>query len=231
VASTGYYTSGYRPESFVGASAQQLADGMIREATAGFGATGLRAGIIKIALEDFGAGDRKLCQAAALTHHATGLAITTHVCSPQVRRATLDYLEGAGVPAERIVLGHADDNATLLELLGLVERGCSVLFTIWGIHTKERIGWAYPVLPRHHSAGLVAGLVAEGFGDRVMASIDYWAGFQNGQVTEYRYDTDWTGRDYLYLFGFVVDSLRTMGVPEAAIERMLRDNPRRMLEV
>ena len=227
VVSTGFYIPGYRPADFSDRSISQLADGMIHEAMVGMEDTGVRAGIIKVALGDFGSDDRKLLKAAAVTQRETGLTITTHVCSPEIRRGTLDLLEGAGVSPERITLGHADDNATLPELLALVQRGCNVLLTIWGIQNMQRIGWRLPALPKFHSPGLVAGLVAEGLVDQVMVSIDYSGGFEEGEFVQDLYDVP--GRTHLYLFTHVLHTLAKMGVPEEAVERILCDNPRRML--
>ncbi len=227
VVATGYYVGKVRPADFGSLSITRIADGMIAEITRGIAGTPMRAGIIKIAVSEFDADDRKLCRAAAVAQRETGLSITTHTCSPAVRRGMLDILEGAGVPYERIVLGHADANATLVELLDLARRGCSLLLTIWGIRNPLPIGWQYPVLPAYHSPGLVAGLVAEGYGSQVMASVDYSAGFEEGHLVEDLYYVE--GRTSLYLFSHALGDMRTMGVAEEAIERILRDNPRRML--
>ncbi len=228
VVATGYYVPGVRPPDFGALTASQIAEGMIHEITVGIEGTSVRAGIIKIAMEDFAADDRKLCQAAAIAQRETGLSITTHTCSPPLRRGLLDYLEGAGVPPERIYLGHADTNATLPELLDLVRRGANVLLTIWGIQNAQRIGWGLPALPRYHSPGLVAGLFAEGHGDQVLASIDYSGGFEEGRLVEDLYDVE--GRTFLYMFTHALDALRRMGMTDETCERLLRDNPRRMLE-
>lgn len=222
VACTGYYTGALRPSTFAEQSAAAIAEGMIAEATDGILGTGVRAGIIKIAVDAFDAGDRKLCQAAAIAQRQTGLSISTHTCSPDVRRSVLDFLEGAGVPPERIYLGHADDNATLPELLYLARRGCNVLLTIWGIQWAARIGWTLPALPRYHSPGLLAGLIAEGHGGQVLMSIDFAAGIEDGY-----YGVE--GRDYLYMFNHVLGDLRRMGVSDEDIDMVMRANPRRML--
>jgi phosphotriesterase-related protein len=228
VVATGFYVGEVRPPNFAALSANQLAEFMVREATDGIAGSSVRAGIIKVAVgSEFSAHDRRLCQAAALAQQATGLSITTHTCDPRVRRGVLDMLEGAGVPPERITLGHADTNATLPELLDLAQRGCNLLLTIWGIQDRQSIGWALPTLPRYHSPGLVAGLVAEGYGAQVLISIDYSAGFEDGRLVEDLYGVE--GRTSLYMFTHALDDLRNMGVPDDALERILRDNPRRML--
>ena len=227
VVSSGFYTARTRPPDFADRSANDLADLIIGEATEGVAGTSVKAGIIKIAVSEFGHDDRKLCRAAAIAQRETGLSITTHTCSPRVRHGTLDILEGAGVPPERVYLGHADDNAALPELLSLVQRGVNVLLTIWGIQNMASIGWRLPTLPRYHSPGLLAGIAAEGHGDQVLMSIDYSAGFVEGALVQDLYDV--AGRTSLYMFTHVLDALRRMGVDDQTVERILRDNPREML--
>ncbi len=227
VVATGYYVAPVRPPDFSERTIAALADGMIREATEGIDGSGVRAGIIKIAVDGLGGDDRKLVRAAAVAQAATGLSITTHTCTPEDRRGVLDLLEGAGVPPERVYLGHADTNATLPESLSLVRRGCNLLFTIWGITAPDTIGWRLGALPRYHSPGLVAGLVAEGHGAQALASVDYSAGFEGGRLVEDLYRVE--GRTSAYLFSHSLDDMRRMGVPADAIERLLVDNPRRML--
>ena len=223
VASTGYYAPVVRPANFAERTITQLADHMIKEISVGIDGTDVRAGIIKIGVGDFGADDRKLLKAAAIAQRETGLSVTTHGANQSI----LDLLEGAGVPPERVYLGHADVHPSLIDLLQLVRRGCSVLFTIWGIRNPAWIGWRWPVLPRYHSAELTAGLVAEGYGDQVLASIDGWAGFVEGRIVEYLYEVE--GRSALYMFTHVSDLLRTFGVSDEAIACIQRGNPRRML--
>lgn len=227
VVATGFYVDSIRPADFSEWNVTQIVDWLVREATVGIVGTAVRAGIIKIAVGPFDADDRKLVRAAGLAQIETGLCITTHTCSPEVRRGTLDILEGVGVDPARIVLGHADDNASAPELLSLVQRGCSLLLTIWGIQNMARIGWRLPALPRYHSPSLVAALAAEGHASQIMMSIDYSGGFEEGRFVPDLYDVE--GRTHLYLFTHVLSALRAMGLSEATIETMLRDNPRRML--
>jgi predicted metal-dependent phosphotriesterase family hydrolase len=111
-----------------------------------------------------------------------------------------------------------------------LRRGCNTIFTIWSIQNPSLIGWRQPVLPKFHSAELTAALLAEGYGDQVLISMDYSAmtGFdEEGRLKADLYEVP--GRTYLYMFTHVLDMLRRFGVGEEAIEHLLRDNPRRML--
>ena len=230
VCATGYYTSIGRPEDFEQKTAPELAEKMIREIVVGVDGTKVRAGIIKLAVGKWNAADRMLCKAAALAQQETGCTITTHTCSPSDRRGVLDFLEGAGVPPERICLGHADDNATTIESLELVRRGCNLLYTIWGIQDPQPIGWRLPALPKYHSAELVATMVAEGYRDQVMMSIDY-APFidQDGSLdTSHLYGVE--GRTSLYMFTHVLGWLRDVfHLDQSTLQHIMCDNPRRSL--
>ena len=230
VCCTGYYTTRGRPGYFEQRPAAELADTMIAELTDGIGGTGVKAGVIKIGVGNWDRGDRLLCRAAAIAQQATGCSITTHTCTPLVRRGVLDFLEGAGVPPDRICIGHADANGTIAESLELVRRGCSLIFTIWGIQDRESIGWQPPVLPRYHSAELMAALVAEGYKSQVMASIDYAPQItKTGSLrTDHLYGVE--GRTTRYLFTHVLGWLSNLfGIQEKTIECILRENPVRSL--
>ena len=81
VVSSGFYTARTRPPDFADRSANDLADLIIGEATEGVAGTSVKAGIIKIAVSEFGHDDRKLCRAAAIAQRETGLSITTHTAA------------------------------------------------------------------------------------------------------------------------------------------------------
>ena len=175
IASTGYYVEGSRPAEFATMTTAALAKSMVKDIQHGIGNTGVKAGIIKIAVDDpESESDNKLLQAAAIAQKETGASITTHTCHPAIRTHTLDVLEAAGVPPARITLGHADTNSSLVEALALAKRGCMLLYTIWGITRGDLIGWRYGTdVPRYWSAYLARALADEGYLEQLMISIDY----------------------------------------------------------
>ncbi|WP_455772806.1 phosphotriesterase family protein, partial [Yersinia bercovieri] len=77
IASTGYYTDSFYPPMVRESTAQQLAQTMIDEIETGIDGTELKAGVIAEIGTSEGvitADEAKVFHAAALTHHATGLA-------------------------------------------------------------------------------------------------------------------------------------------------------------
>lgn len=227
IVTTAGYLFGYAPlpDDFHERSAAQIADEFIRDVEEGMEGTDVRAGMLKAHVPESDDG-LKFLSAIAIAQKETGAAVTT--CAGN-HRMILDFLEGAGVPPERIYLSHADAGGTILDLLALLRRGCSANFTIWGIQNPRLIGWSRGVIPKYYSAELMAAAIAEGFVKQVMPSIDYSAmsGFEDDCVKEDLYEVD--GRTYLYAFTHALPQLKKFGVSDEDIETMLCDNPRRML--
>lgn len=230
IASTGYYVEASRPESFQAMTVAQLADGMIADITQGMDDTGIRAGIIKIAVDSIeSASDRKLMEAAAIASKQTGAAITTHTCSPEIRLDTLNFLEKAGALPSRIYLGHADANSSLDEAMMLAGRGCNLLYTIWGITNPRLIGWRGSKVPRYFSSYLLRALIDEGYAGQVLASVDFNTNIYDGVLHQDVYEIP--ERTSAYAFTFIKPSLKRLGLDETVWNQIMRENPRRMLTI
>lgn len=228
VTCTGFYREHTRPEYFSHWECNRLADEMIRDITCGIEDSGVKAGIIKIAIDNMTSeSDRKLLKAAALAQKETGVAITTHTCSPEVRAGVLNYLEGAGVNPSRIYLGHADANGDICESLILLSRGCNLLYTIWGITNPSLIGWNKGRVPKYYSSYLVKAAVDEGYAGQILMSIDYSSWFMDGKFRHDLYEI--ADRTPLYLFTFAVPAMAETGIAQTDIDRIMAENPGRML--
>ena len=227
VLSTGFYREVKRPAYFFESCISSLADEMICDIEHGIGGTGVKAGIIKVAVDDINSpADLKLIEAAAIAQKATGVSITTHTCTPEIRLNTLNLLERAGVDPQRICLGHADTNASASELLSLAQRGCNFLLTIWGITDGATIGMP-GTLPKMHSANLSSALVENGYIDQLLISIDYAAEITDGKLSPALYNIP--ERSSLYAFTFAVPALKELNITDGQINKITVDNPRKML--
>jgi phosphotriesterase-related protein len=231
VLATGYYLDkwidGYRPESFHNDPHEAIAEEVIRELTEGMKGTDIKAGIIKTAIRDIeDEGDRKLLKAAAIAQKETGVSISTHTLTPGDRIGTLNLLEGAGVPPGRIYLGHSDTNGGVAESLELAKRGCNMIYTIWGI-TKAFAGFIKEPLTENFTADIVAAMIKEGYIDHVLFSVDYLVTYHKNNFSYYLYDIP--DRNPLYAFTFIVPKLKETGISQTDIDRMMIDNPRKML--
>ena len=228
VVATGYYVEASRPEDFFSKSVSQLAQEMIDDITRGIAGRGIKAGIIKVALDSLElSGDKKLLEAAAIAQKETGKSITTHTCTPEIRLDTLNFLEKRGVNPARIYLGHADANSSIQEAIMLARRGCNLLYTIWGITNPKLIGWKGGQVPRYFSSYLVKALVDEGYLDQVLVSIDYNTNVLENKLKRDVYEIE--ERSSMYAFTFLKPSLERIGLTEEEIKHIMKENPRNML--
>lgn len=226
VISTGYFSGRYRPSWMHDMTVSQLADEMIRDLTEGVYGSRVKAGVIKVNIDDYDPDGVKLLRAAAIAQHKTGASITNCISAP---RSQNDILLGAGVPPERIYMGHTDYTADPFTMLDYLRRGVRTIFTTWG-HEQGRTPDSGRVLtPKYYAAELSAIVIAEGYANQLLISVDYSAmsGIEGGRLLEDLYGVP--GRTFTYMFTHALDSLRLFGISEEMIEHIMRDNPRCML--
>jgi phosphotriesterase-related protein len=216
VSNTGYYGAAndkHLPPHAFTETAEQLARRWIREAERGIDGTSIRPGLMKIGVD---AGplseiDRKLVQAAALTHRETGLRIASHTSTGVAVMETIALLDGAGVPASALIWVHAHAEPDHAFHTRAATAGAWVEFD----------GISKSTVTRH--VELVVRMKAQGLLGRVLVSHDagwYHVGETSGG--EFRpFDTLFTG---------FVPALRAAGFDETDIRQLLVINPRGALE-
>ncbi|MGV9457107.1 phosphotriesterase family protein [Streptomyces sp. NPDC003635] len=109
VAATGLHQAAHYDEPLLAELRGRLAEVFVAELTVGIGASGVRAGFVKVAggFHVLDAHARWTMTAAAEAHHATGAAIAVHLELGTGALDVLDLLCGElGVPPERVILGH-----------------------------------------------------------------------------------------------------------------------------
>lgn len=208
---TGYYGAvgnKYLPAHAHTESAEELAARWIREWRHGIEDTGIKPGFIKISVETGALSDlhRKLVQAAAQTHLATGLTIASHTVFAVPAFDQLAELRAAGVAPEAFIWVHAQgepDRATHLQVAR--EGGWVSLDGLSADNQAEYLD----MLDRLRAADLL---------HRVLLSHD--AGW-------YRPGEPGGGdfRDYLPLFTSFMARLRAAGYTEAEITQLTVTNP------
>jgi len=222
VMGSGWYRDAYYPaEARIDRrSVADLADEIIREATVGVGASGIRPGIIGEIGTDkpwLSPREERVHRAAARAARKTGLAITTHAVQSTVGLDQLTVFEDEGADLSRVVIGHADSNPSLEYHLALVERGATVEF--------DFLGMAFTPLERHGEGRLVDDLrelLSRGHVERILLSQDVC---HDSQLRRYG------GNGYTYLADTFLPRLREAGVSEAEIRTITVDNPRRLLTI
>lgn len=144
-----------------------LADAMIRNLTEGIpGADGIRAGILKAGTSLDGAtpAEERVLRAAATAQRETGVAITTHCTSGTAGMEQVRILEAAGADLGRVCIGHQDLRLVHEDHLALLRHGVFI-----GYDQIGKVKYA----PDEDRAALIARLVADGFGDRIVLSHDF----------------------------------------------------------
>ena len=222
VMGSGWYRGAHYPaETLVDRrSVDSLADEIVRDATEGVGATGIRSGIIGEIGTDkpwLSAQEERVHRAAARAARRTGLAITTHAVQSTVGLDQLTVFEAEGADLSRVVIGHADSHPSLDYHLAIVERGATVEF--------DFLGMSFTPLERHGEGRIVDNireLLSRGHAERILLSQDVC---HDSQLRRYG------GNGYTYLANTFLPRLRAAGVSDAEIRTITVDNPRRLLTV
>jgi phosphotriesterase-related protein len=228
VASTGYYTSNVLPHYFHLNGPGRLVDGpdplvelFVGDIEHGIAATGIRAGMLKVAsdIEGMTPDVERVFQAAAIAHRQTGVPITTHSHAPS--RGGLDQqrmLEGLGVPLDRVVIGHCGDSEDLHYLRELAARGSFLGF--------DRFGMQHMGADESRIRTLLT-LLDEGLGSQIVLSHDA-AFFSRVTPPSWRAANapDWHME---HIPHSVIPRLRAEGVSDETVRQLMVDNPRRVL--
>jgi len=208
-------------------SISELADLFLADLTTGADGTSILCGVIKVASEEeITPFDRRVLEAVGIAHRETGAPIITHAAARnRIGEAQAAVFDELGVPPDRVVIGHADDTYDLDYLTGLADRGyvigmdripCGNLPEYGGRTVDDRIG-------------MIVDLVQRGYGDRVVVSHDdpIWAGLLTAGDQARHLDANPAGIAFIHRR--VLPALRERGLDEAAVHRIMVDNPRRWL--
>jgi phosphotriesterase-related protein len=229
VQGTGFYLEGALPTSVAGLSVDELAAAMISEVSDGIGDSGIRAGIIgEIGTMSVTPIEERILRASARAQLATGAAISLHT-HPGFRHGEqiVGILTAEGVPADRIIVGHMDEN---LVGLGpglahmdyhrrLADLGVWLQYDTFGAECYyDSTGLREPLDAERASA--VAIIAARGHLGQLLLGMDVWL---KQSLKHYG------GLGYDHLLTAVPVMLRRAGLSDADIRTMLVDNPRKVL--
>jgi predicted metal-dependent phosphotriesterase family hydrolase len=173
-----------------------------------------RAGIVKVATlgERPTSAERRVFEGAAAACRATGVPILTHCEDGLGALAQVGLLHELGVPLERVVLSHTDKRPDLGYHRELLSSGANLEYDQ---------ALRQPAEERGGTAWLLAEMLSEGFGDRLMLGTD------GARRTLWRALGGGPGLAWLAT-GFV-EVLSAWGIDEAARRRLLVENPARTL--
>lgn len=199
VAGAGFYSQPYYPKEISTMSEEQIAQALIKQADdfpAGvFGEIGSWDEITK--------DERKVFRAVGRAHLATGLSVITHTGIPgKSALEQLDILEDAGVPPERVVIGHLGNlvDPAVYVHKAVCRRGAYVGFDRQGGNGDAQ------------QVPLVMALLEAGFADRLLFSAD-------------------ASRGYGKTLTAFVPKVKAAGASDEVLHKIMVDNSRRFLAV
>jgi phosphotriesterase-related protein len=198
-----------------------MVDMFVGDIEQGIAGTGVRAGVLKCAIDHQGltAGVERVMRAVAKAHRATGVPITVHTHpGSHTGLAVQEVLGDERVDPRRVVLGHSGDTTDVDHLSELAEAGFVLGMDRFGINLETtfeaRADTVVEMCRRGHAGSMVLSQDASCYIDwlapGVMDLLPQW--------------------HYTHIHDDVLPYLREHGVTDEQITTMLVDNPRRYFE-
>jgi predicted metal-dependent phosphotriesterase family hydrolase len=212
VAATGHHKAKFSAGVVQGQSEMEIAQVMIGEIQEGMDGTPVRAGVIKIAssAERITDSEAKVIRAAGAAHRATGAPVSTHTEMGSQALEQVQQLRMAGVPPERMLIGHLDHRLDRDYHLAIARTGVRLGYDQIG---KEKYA------PDSERIELIMALLAAGYGEQIMLSGDQarksnWPSYGFG-----------CGPGLTYILWAFVPMMLRAGISHDQVEGMLARNP------
>lgn len=228
IVATGIYTYSDVPNFFAnrgpGLAAdmpEPMVDLFVRDITVGIQGTGVKAALLKCAIDHHGltSGVERVMRACAATHRQTGTPIMVHT-HPGHRTGTdvQRVLGEEGVDPRRVLLAHCGDSADVDHLVELAEAGFTLGMDRFGLDV---------ISPFEQRVAVVAELCRRGHASRMVLSQDASCYIDWIDPDAFAFLPNW---HYLHVLHDVVPALKSQGVSEDDIHEMLVEVPRRWFE-
>ncbi len=231
VASVGFYRYIVYPDYVSACSIDQLASRMIGECEDGIDGTDVRPGMLgEFASHDSKAPGspghldfeppnedvEKVFRAAGRTHCATGLPVTTHCPRGVGAEWEIEVLKEEGVGVAKIIIGHMGMGPPDLDhARWILDQGVYVAIDSIGYGERDLVDFF-----EHGQAQLIKTFVEWGHVDQIVVSMD---------MTRRYHLKKYGGHGYAYLMDCFAPLLREVGLSDEQVDRILIDNPRRVL--
>jgi phosphotriesterase-related protein len=222
VVATGVYTFDALPLFFWRRPREAMTDFFVRDITEGIAGTGIKAGMLKCAVDTAGLteGVEHVLRSVCRAHVATGgtpITIHTHAAGRH-GPAIVEILQQEGVDLNRVVLGHSGDAVRDPGYLAaMADTGLTLGMDRFGIDHFATF---------QDRSDLVVEMCRRGYAGRMVLAHDtccYIDWFAPGTLDDLK---DW---HYLHVSQDVVPYLSEHGVTDDQIDAMLVHNPARIL--
>jgi phosphotriesterase-related protein len=207
---------------------EEVAELYLHEIENGIGTTGIRPGVIKVAIGDpAGEQDLKVIKGAAMAAARSGLPVITHCENSKGGDVIQNILSGEGADLARCLIGHQDQETDVSSLEAIARRGSFV-----GI---DRIGITM-LAPEEQRVELITKLLAQGYQDQLCLSQDHQCSIRAAKIGppgmptfDPPIEVQMYLRPHTYIFTDFLPRLTDAGVTDQVINGLLTTNPRRLL--
>jgi phosphotriesterase-related protein len=224
IVATGLYTYDKIPHYFEYRVARDggldpLAQLFIGDITDGIAGTGIKAALLKCAIDEPGLtpGVERVLRAVARAHAETGTPVTVHTHpGTGAGREALRVLQEENADLSKVVLGHSGDSTDLDYLTELADAGCLLGMDRFGLDV---------ITPFEDRVNTVAALCERGYAGSMVLAHDaacYIDWFPPAIIPIFA--PKW---HFEHLFDDVLPALRERGVSAEQVETMMVVNPRR----
>ena len=200
---------------------EPMVDMLVRDLREGIADTGVRAALLKCAIDEPGmtADVERILRAVAAAHRDTGapVAVHTHPASKTGLEAKR-VLDDEGVDPRRVTLAHSGDTTDADHLSELADAGFLLGMDRFGIELEMAFD---------ERVAIVAEMARRGYADRMVLSHDASCCIDWVDPGLLSAMPNW---HYLHIHQHVLPALRERGVSEEQLRQMLVDNPRRFFE-
>ncbi|HEY5985172.1 MAG TPA: phosphotriesterase-related protein [Streptosporangiaceae bacterium] len=199
-----------------------MVDMFVTDIADGIAGTGVRAGMLKCAIDHHGMtpGVERVMRAVAKAQHRTGAPVTVHTHPEsksgfEVKRV---LCEEEGVDPRRVVLGHSGDTTDCDHLARLADAGFMLGMDRFGINVDTSF---------EARADTLVEMCARGYAGAMVLSQDAACYIDWVDPSLMPFLPQW---HYLHIGDDVLPYIRERGVTEEQITTMLAGNPRRLFE-
>ena len=215
-----WYQKMFHPRDMDDKSVENLTDEIVEDITVGVNGTDIKSGIIGEVGVNGGPitrNEEKCIISAAIGSKLTGAPITIHSGGVgEEKHHTLDLIEKEGVSLNRVIMGHSDWLADHYEFaLELIDRNVFLEFDLIGRES------ALEISPTAKDIQIVTKLVQDGHEDKILLSQDVCF---KSNLKHYG------GFGYSFVLEKFIPHLHSLGISNSSTDKMLIDNPKKVLQ-
>lgn len=214
IASTGFYLKEYHSDWLRQAAVSEIEDFFVKDVKKGIDGTDIRAGAIGevASSEKIYPDERKVLTAAARASKLTDAAVFTHCDMGRLGLEQISLMLEQGMKPDKLVIGHTDLTADADYQAQMLRHGVNLAFDTVGKNNY---------LSDETRARVLTRLLAMGWEDHLLLADD---------VSKQSYLLRFGGKGYTAVLADFLPMLRSKGVAEAQIHKLLVDNPARILD-